>query len=116
MKQVQIVKLGDFYFPSLQDSFDCLSSNSYCGFTVSNGYIPIPEPDYKIPNLIEEYSCRQLMELLSQYRISQDISSEVILIGVINKPIERNHFSFTNSLEKCSVITIKDIEKILEDV
>lgn len=116
MKQVQIVKLGDFYFPSLQDSFDCLSSNSYCGFTVSNGYIPIPEPDYKIPNLIEEYSCRQLMELLSQYRISQDISSEVILIGVINKPIERNHFSFTNSLEKCSVITIKDIEKILGNV
>ena len=65
MKQSQIVKLGDFYFPDLQDLFDCLSDDSYCGFTVSRGYIPIPEPDYKIPGLIEEYSSQKLMEILS---------------------------------------------------
>lgn len=116
MKQSQVVKLGDFYFPDLQDSFDYLSNDSYCGFTVSCGYISIPEPDYKIPGLIEEYSCRKLMEIMSQYRISQDIPSEVILIGVINKPIERNHFSFTNVLEKCCVIAINDIEEILKDI
>jgi hypothetical protein len=116
MEQIQIVKLGDFYFPDLQDSLDSISSNSYCKFTVPTGYISIPEPDYRIPNLIEEYSCQKLMEILNQYRISQSISNRVVLIGVINKPIERNHFSFTDSLERNSVITINDIEKILGNI
>jgi hypothetical protein len=114
MRQIQVVKLGDFYMPDIQSALSCLSDSQYCTFMLNKQYVPIPDADYRIANLIEEYSFEQLKKVLNEYRESQKISNEVILIGIINRSIERNYFSFTDSLSKCAVITIKDLEKLLE--
>lgn len=115
MRQIQVVKLGDFYIPDIQSALGCLCNSQYCSFTLKKQHIPIPAPDYKIANLIEEYSFKQLTNILNEYRDSQQIYSEVILIGIINRSIERNYFSFIDPLSKCVVITIKDLEKLFKD-
>lgn len=115
MKQIQIVKLGDFHIPDLQSALSCLCDSKYCIFVLNKQHIPIPDPDYRIANLIEEYSFEQLKKVLNEYRDSQRISDEVILIGILNRSLERNYFSFIDPLSKCAVITIKDLEKLLEN-
>jgi len=114
MRQIQVVKLGDFYIPDLQSALSCLCNSEYRTFTLNRQYIPVTDPDYRIANLIEEYSFEQLKKVLNEYRDSQEISSEVILIGIINRSLERNYFSFIDLSSKCAVITIKDLEKLFE--
>lgn len=116
MNLIQVVKLGDFCLPDIQSTLSYLYDDQYCNFTVNNQHISIPQPKYRIANLIEEYSFKQLQKILSEYRINKEISKQTILIGIINKSIERNYFGFTNSHSRSAVITIKDIEKLVQTV
>lgn len=116
MNQIQVVKLGDFGLPDIQSTLGELYNSHYCNFTVNNQHISIPPPNYKIANLIEEYSFKQLENILSEYRINNRISNKTILIGIINRDIEKNYFGFTNSHSRYAVINIKDIEKLVQNV
>ncbi len=110
---IRLVKLGDFCLPELEKAIHEMNERSFVSMSIDPGYIALGAPDYKIGNFIEEYSFKYLCELMDGYRYECNVSSETILIGLINYQIEMNYFSFSNNEKKCSVISIFNVEELV---
>lgn len=112
-RMAKVVRLGDFSLPQLNSPLQALSSE-YCAFELEPHHVNIPEPDYTIGGFIEEYSFESLLSLMQSYRTKCNLNGEDLAIGIINRRIERNYFgcSFTEHL--CSVISICDVEDVIE--
>lgn len=113
MHRVQVVKLGDFAVPSLQSALSHLSRDGYAEFHVDEGHIQLPEPDYIIPGVVQEYSFDLLLSLIQLHRATHDIHQETVIVGLVNRSIEKNYFSCTYSRHACAVISCCDVEALI---
>jgi len=83
---------------------------------VESGFLPIPEPDYKIGDFISEYSFDSLACILDKFRRSSHAESTDIMVGVINYSLQRNYFSISSVDYRCVVVSISNIEQLLGSV
>lgn len=113
MRKARIVKIGDFAIPDIIHALDELSSQGYCCFNFDSTHIAIPEPDYIINGITDEYSYDLLCFIVNNYKKSLQ-SSDDIVIGIINKRIEKNYFSFVSHKYRCAIISIADIEDVIK--
>lgn len=114
MRNARIVKIGDFALPDLNPALDELNSQGYCRFSIDTPYINIPAPDYCIAGLNDEYSYSLLCSIINNYRKSLLLLNDDIFIGIINRRIERNYFSFVSYKDNCAVISIADVENVIQ--
>lgn len=111
---VKVVKLGDFSLPQLSGPLDALSSEEYCAFELEPTHVKLPAPDYKIGGFIEEYSFDLLLSIMQSYRQERLLDPANLAIGLINRRIEKNYFGCSSAEHLCSVISIFDVEEVIE--
>jgi hypothetical protein len=114
--KLRVIRLGDFYLPNLKQFAQALSSRDYCNIYIQDGFLSIPEPDYKIGDFISEYSFEALARTLDAYRQSGHVDNSDYLIGVVNHSLQRNYFSMSRDDKSCVVASVSDIEPLLGPV
>jgi len=112
--KTKVIKLGNLVLPPIEDSLEDIRLFEFTRFELSSTSLALPSPEYVIEGIVEEFSFSQLSSIMAEYRGTLDeFSQQDLVIGIINRSLERNYFSFLNRSANCAVISVHDVENVL---